>query len=137
MPELILRATRAAVGLAIKRRWGFFRKIFGRRASAECPKEWIAVRFKLSTSGQFGSLEERAMVHRFSDSLASVIEDQQIGVFDGDEYGNGEGALFMYGPNADRLFEAVYLLLSTWSPVKGGYAIKRYGVPERSERIEF
>ena len=77
------------------------------------------------------------MVHRFSDSLASVIEDQQIGVFDGDEYGNGEGALFMYGPNADRLFEAVYLLLSTWSPVKGGYAIKRYGVPERSERIEF
>ena len=97
----------------------------------------VAVHFKLSTSGQFGSSEERAMVHRFSDSLASVIEDQQIGVFDADEYGNGEGALFMYGPNADRLFEVVYPLLSTWSPLKGGYAIKRYGVPERSERIEF
>jgi hypothetical protein len=55
---------------------GLFRKIFGRRASAECPKEWIAVHFKLSTSGQFGSLEERAIVHRFSDSLASLIEDQ-------------------------------------------------------------
>jgi len=116
---------------------GFFGKLFRRRPSPERPQEWIAVYFKLSSGGEFGNAEERAMVHKFADKLESVIEERQIGVYDGDEYGNGQGALFMYGPNADLLFDAVYPLLSTWKPLKGGYAIKRYGMAERRERIEF
>jgi hypothetical protein len=116
---------------------GPFRKIFGSRPTPESPQEWIAVYFKLTSGSEFGSTEERAVVHRFTDKLASVIEEQRAGVFDGDEYGNGQGALFMYGPNADRLFDVVYPLLSAWELLRGGHAIKRYGMPERSERVEF
>lgn len=112
-----------------------FGKIFRSRSLPRSPQEWIAVHFELSS--EFGSAEERAKVHKFTDKLAAVIDEQQAGVFDGDEFGNGHGALFMYGPDADELFVVVYPLLSSWEPLKGGYAIKRYGMQGREERIEF
>ena len=114
---------------------GIFGKIFKSRSLPKSPQEWIAVHFELSS--EFGSAEERAMVHKFTDKLASVINERQAGVFDGDEFGSGHGALFMYGPDADELFDVVYASLSTWEPLKGGYAIKRYGMQGREQRIEF
>lgn len=73
-----------------------------------------------------------------NDLFAEVILKSGAGVFDGDEFGNGECGLFMYGPNADRLFNVVEPLLRGWKPLEGGYAIKRYGTPAgQSERIEF
>jgi hypothetical protein len=114
---------------------GLFGKMFRTRPLSKSPQEWIAVHFELSS--EFGSTEERAMVHKFTDKLASLIDEHEVGVFDGDEFGNGHEALFMYGPDADKLFDVVYPSLSTWEPLKGGYAIKRYGMQGREERIEF
>jgi hypothetical protein len=99
-------------------------------------QEWLAVCFKLSDS-QFGTAEERDAAHRFSDQLAAAIEAHSVGKFDGDEFGNGEGVLFMCGPNADELFDAVYPTLKTWEPLKGGHVIKRYGQKANRERIDF
>lgn len=99
--------------------------------------EWIAVYLKLSDS-EFGTEEERNAVHQFTNRLDSVIQESKAGVFDGDEFGNGECGLFMYGPSADRLFEVVLPLLKDWEPLKGGYAIKRYGAPpDEQERVQF
>ena len=99
--------------------------------------EWIAVYFKISND-EYGTEEERDAIHRFTDKLAEVILESGVGVFDGDEFGNGECGLFMYGANADRLFNVVEPLLRGWKPLNGGYAIKRYGAPiGQSERIEF
>ena len=99
--------------------------------------EWIAVYFKLS-NGEYGTEEERDSIHRFTDKLSEIISESGMGIFDGDEFGNGEGGLFMYGPNADRLFNVVEPSLRGWKPLEGGYAIKRYGAPAgQSERIEF
>lgn len=101
------------------------------------PDEWIAVYLKLSDS-EYGTQEERDSIHRFTDELSALIRESGIGVFDGDEFGNGEGGLFMYGPNADLLFNLVEPLLRSWKPLEGGYAIKRYGAPaSQSERIDF
>lgn len=101
------------------------------------PEEWIAVYFKLSND-EYGTQEERDSIHQFTDKLAEVIRKSGMGVFDGDEFGNGECGLFMYGLDADQLFNVVEPLLRTWEPIKGGYAIKRYGAPAgQSERIEF
>ena len=115
----------------------FLRKIFRSRPIEKAPEEWIAVHFKLPSGSEFGLSEERTRVHIFSNELEARIKELSVGAFDGDEYGGGEGALFMYGPNADQLFDAVHPLLSTWELLRGGYVIKRYGMPERSERIEF
>lgn len=114
-----------------------FRRLFKRRAAPKKIKEWISVTFKMKAVGEFGNAEERASVHEFTKRLSAVILERQVGVYDGDEYGKGEGSLYMYGPNADELFDVIRPLLVDWEPLKGGYAIKRYGARERSERIEF
>lgn len=93
--------------------------------------------FVLASGEPFGTPEERSIAQEFSRRLAATINENKAGIFDGDEYGEGQGALFMYGPNADRLFDVVSPLLNAWGPLKGGYLIKRYGVPERSERIDY
>ena len=122
----------------LKKRMGILRKLIGKKETSSEPKdEWIAVYFKLD-AGLFGTQEERDLVHMFTDKLDEIIRASGEGVFDGDEFGNGECGLFMYGPNADRLFDAVEPLLKNWGPLRGGYAIKRYGAPlEQRERIEF
>lgn len=115
------------------------KKLFERKElPAENSKdEWIAVYFTLS-GGEYGTQDERSAVHRFTDELSRVINESGEGVFDGDEFGNGQGGLFMYGRDADSLFRVVEPLLRSWHPLKGGYAIKRYGAPlDQRERIDF
>jgi hypothetical protein len=81
----------------------------------------------LRLSSEHGSEKETERIAELTDKLADAIEKHEAGEFDGDEYGGGVCRLFMYGPDADRLFDAIKkpLLASTLS--KGGHAIKRYG----------
>jgi hypothetical protein len=46
---------------------------------------------------------------------------------DGNEIGEGECTLFMYGPDADRLFAAIERRLRASRMAKGGSVVKRYG----------
>ena len=113
----------------------FWRKITKPQPlSPALPKECIAVYFKLETAN-FGTIEEMQEIHSFAGQLAQTIEASKTGVYDGDEFGEGECGLFMYGPDADRLFDVVYPLLSSWEKMRGGRIIKRYGQPGRSETI--
>jgi hypothetical protein len=114
---------------------GFCKGLFRAPPAVE-PDDAVIVHFKLSDD-KFGSSEERDRVHRFTDKLAALVQEHRAGEFDGDEFGNGEGTLFMYGPDADRLLECVLPALKTWEPLKGGYLIKRYGKSDRSVRIDF
>jgi hypothetical protein len=102
--------------------------------SPALPKDCIAAYFKLSAPN-FGTIDEMKEIHRFTGQLAEAIEASKAGVYDGDEFGEGECGLFMYGPDADRLFDVVYPLLSSWKKMRGGRIIKRYGQPGRSETI--
>jgi hypothetical protein len=89
------------------------------------PEHCVQVFLKLSS--EHGSSEEIESIHEFTDELAEAIEQHEAGEFDGDEFGGGVCRLFMYGPDADKLFDAIKkpLLASPFS--KGGHAIKRYG----------
>jgi hypothetical protein len=97
------------------------------------PEHCVLAKFKLRSPG-FGDREERDAIHELTGKLAAAINDAAAGEFDGDEFGGGECTLFMYGPDADRLFAAVYPPLSSWSPLKGGIVVKRYGPPGSSEQ---
>lgn len=79
------------------------------------------------TEGQFGSECERAAVAALADDLKYAIDEKQAGEFDGEEFGDGRCVLYMYGPDADRLFEAVEPVLRAGPLARGGFAIKRYG----------
>jgi hypothetical protein len=54
-------------------------------------------------------------------------DDQGVGEFDGEEFGGGRCVLYMYGPDADRLFGVVEPILKATPVARGGFVIRRYG----------
>jgi hypothetical protein len=88
------------------------------------------VKVYLKLSNEYGSSEEMDAIHELSDALEEAIEKDGAGEFDGDEFGGGECTLFMYGPDADKLFDAIRELLASSPMSREGYVLKRYGPPE-------
>jgi len=86
----------------------------------------VIVHLRLDDDG-FGSAEKRASINELQDALADAIDEAEAGEFDGDEFGQGECVLFMYGPDADVLFDTIKAILKKSPHSKGGFAIKRYG----------
>jgi hypothetical protein len=75
----------------------------------------------------FGAEMEREAIFELEDRLADAIEGPGIGEFDGNEFGGGECTLYMYGNDADRMFNAVAPILRSTRFARGGYALKRFG----------
>ena len=69
------------------------------------------------------------VVERLGERLAERVEVAGVGEFDGDVVGEGEATLYLYGPHADRLWEAVADVVDLVSLPPGSYAEKRYGGP--------
>lgn len=87
------------------------------------------VKIVLKLSDEFGSEDEIEAVHDFSDKLEELIEEHAVGEFDGDEFGGGECTLYMYGADADHLFEVISEPLQKFPLARGGHVIKQYGPP--------
>ncbi len=72
----------------------------------------------------------------FEDPIAEAIHRAGVGEFDGNEIGSDDAVLYMYGPDADALFDVVSGVISTLALPAGCFAIKRYGPPgSRETRI--
>jgi hypothetical protein len=84
------------------------------------------------------SLGDLASVFALEDKLEAAIEKAEVGRFDGNEFGNGECVLYMYGPDADQLFECIEPVIQASPLSYNGYAIKRYGESGAPEKeIQF
>lgn len=97
------------------------------------------VKVYLKLSNEYGTPEEIEAIHELSDALEEAIQESGAGEFDGDEFGGGECTLYMYGPDADKLFEAIRKSLKSSPAATGGYALKRYGPPKegvKEARVE-
>jgi hypothetical protein len=66
--------------------------------------------------------------------LISTINAVGLGEFDGNEIGGGELVLYMYGPDAERLFVAVAPVLRRSALTRGGIASIRPGPPGAKDR---
>jgi len=75
----------------------------------------------------FGTEDEHAAIFVLEERLEAAIIKANAGEFDGNEFGGGECTLFMYGPDADALYDAILPILQMNPQARGGYAIKRYG----------
>jgi hypothetical protein len=82
-------------------------------------EQCVIVHVRLSCPG-LGTPEERDSIHKVSEMLAEAITLQRAGEFDGDVFGDGECELFMYGPDANRIFEAISPILECWQALRGG-----------------
>jgi|YelNatPaOPRAMG01_1025707.scaffolds.fasta_scaffold12171_8 hypothetical protein len=73
-------------------------------------------------------------VFELTDTLSELIQENGVGEYDGEEFGAGECILYMYGSDADRLYEVIKGALLASPLARGGYVIKRYGPPEEGVR---
>lgn len=98
--------------------------------------EHAVIAHLLLTDAPFGSRRERENITALADQLQQVINDHDVGEFDGDEFGDGRCVLYMYGPNADRLFDVIEPILRENPLTQGGFAIKRYGEAKDLNAVE-
>jgi len=106
-------------------------KFFGKKTPPpppQNPEHAVLVLIKLSDPG-FGRPEERDAIHGLADRLKEAIDQAGAGEYDGDEFGEGQCTLYMYGPDADRLYKAIEPALRNFRFAPGSTATKRYGGP--------
>ena len=93
------------------------------------PEHAVIAYLKLSGDG-FPDRAEMQQFHELSDELIEAIEEAAVGEFDGDEFGQGECVLFMYGPDADAIFSAIEPVLRRSPLARGGRVVKRFGTAD-------
>jgi hypothetical protein len=78
------------------------------------------------------------LLFALEDRLEAAISTAQVGVYDGNEVAvdGSDGYLYMYGTDADKLFEVVWPILEAESFMQGALITKRYGPPEDGVREE-
>jgi len=57
---------------------------------------------------------EECAVMTLSDQLGEAIEQRGFGEYDGDEHGPTETTVFMYGPDAERLYSGIEPVLRAY-----------------------
>jgi hypothetical protein len=100
----------------------------------EDQRQAVFVFIKLS-DGDMGDATDDDAIYALEDRLNQVIEQHGVGELDGDEWGNGNCQLFMYGNSADKIFDVITPLLLDHQAPAVSYAIKRYGPPGAPERM--
>ena len=114
-------------------RMGFLDKLFGKRDKekrpAELPEHAVIVHF------QYGSTD-LSRLFALEEQLQEAIGAAAVGEFDGNEVAvdGSDGFLYMYGPDADALFEAVRPVLEGAAFMRGARVMLRYGPPQDGVR---
>jgi hypothetical protein len=67
--------------------------------------------------------------------LVDALENNNLGMFDGNEIGGGDTVFFMYGPDAELLFQYVAPVFRRNEFCKGAKAVMRWGsAPDAPKR---
>jgi hypothetical protein len=72
-------------------------------------------------------------VSELADRLVERIEAAGAGEYDGEVVGEGWATFYSYGPDADRLWQAVAEAVDLAALPEGAHAVKRYGGPGARE----
>jgi len=89
--------------------------------------EQAVIVYLLLNDCQFGTSQKRESIFSLEERLERALGSASAGEFDGDEFGEGKCILYMYGPDAERLFVVIEPILKSSPAAAGGYAIKRFG----------
>lgn len=100
---------------------GLLHKIFG--PEQDEPEELDssqAVIVSFDLSDEFGLEDERKKVHELEDKLDEILQSSELGDVDGDEFGDDEVAIYIYGANAAKIYQAIEATLkaSSFKPVR-------------------
>jgi hypothetical protein len=106
---------------------GIIAKLFGSKSQGSAKPDDHAV---IVTFG-YGGCTDLGPLFALEDRLMSDIAAAHAGEYDGNEVATdgSDGTLYMYGPDADRLFAAVRSSLEACDFMKGAVVKLRYGPP--------
>jgi hypothetical protein len=107
-----------------------FARLFGRNKRP--PDQAVLVH--LDGVGLPDAVYEEYDLATIEDQLSSAVTRDGTGDFDGNEVGQGGATLFMYGPDAERLFRTVEPVLRAYPLCRGARAVIRAGGPGGRER---
>lgn len=85
----------------------------------------VIARYQLA-AGPTGTATDSSSLYVLEDKLTQAIADARAGEFDGTELGDGEVRLFAYGPDVNRLFQAMEPALRAF-PARPAQVVLRYG----------
>jgi hypothetical protein len=105
--------------------------IFTKKKQPE-PEQAVIVR--LRGSGLPDEIYEKFDISTLEDQLIEVIEAKRLGEFDGNEFGPDETVLYMYGPDAEKLFDGIESVLRAYPLCQEGFVTIRSGPPGAPER---
>lgn len=77
---------------------------------------------------------EQCDVMTLSEQLGEALEQKGLGEYDGDERGPTETILFMYGPDAERMFSGIEAALRAYPLCQNARVVIRRGGPGAPER---
>lgn len=108
---------------------GLLDRLFWKRKKAT-----QAVLVHLDGAGLPADVYERYDLATIEDQLTTVLEESGLGEFDGNETGPAETVLFLYGPDAERLFAGIEETLRAYPLCKGARVVVRRGELGAQER---
>lgn len=125
-PATQLRAT--VIGIMVLLTAGSLVHIFTR-------KEVVLAEHAVIVSFTYGTTD-LSPLFELEEKLEAAIAAAEAGEFDGNEVAadGSEGSLYMYGPDADRLFDVIKPVLVQSPFMVGASVTKRYGPPEDGVR---
>lgn len=100
--------------------------LFRKKSPPPTPAEHaVIVHFGL-TGEEFGKSGEREAIFALEEALIQAINEAGAGEYDGNDFGGGEAVLYAYGPDADRLFDAMEPHLRAFG-ASPAWCVLRYG----------
>jgi len=73
-------------------------------------------------------------VATLEDQIVAVLEDANVGEYDGNEFGPDSVTLFLYGNSADVLYATIEPILKEYPLCQGAEVILQYGEPGAQEK---
>jgi hypothetical protein len=115
---------------------GFLSRLFSAESKSAGPpsKREECVLVHLDCSSLPDEVYRQCDVMTLSDRLSEILERSGLGESDGDEYRPAETTLFMYGPDAERLFEGIEAALKAYPLCQNARVVVRRGSPGAPER---
>jgi hypothetical protein len=94
---------------------------------AEPGKEQAVILSMRLSNDQFGTEAEDESLARLEAQIENSLKGTDAGEWDGHETGCGYHKIFIYGPCAQRLSEAILPTVLVYDALPGSYMVKRFG----------
>ncbi|HVZ18940.1 MAG TPA: hypothetical protein VG897_17620 [Terriglobales bacterium] len=86
----------------------------------------VIISMRLSND-DFGTEAEDESLLQLEAELEKCLAETDFGEWDGHETGGGYHKIFLYGPCAERLSQAVLMKVLEYPALPGSYMVKRFG----------